>query len=425
MISKFIETCKQNFKKDAFRYLKNNKLITKTYSELLDDVYRFCSLFQKWSLKEEDKVILFIKPSYKLYTLMIAGMMYGLNIVVIDSFKDKAKIKKMLEISQAQFVFVDSISVFVSDLIFPKLKKINISKYYKCSNTTYKYKNNENLKILTTFTSGTTGIPKIINRSFIDMKYQIKLLNKNYSVNNCEVVICLLPIYVLFSLLNGNTTCIINKINNKNINKLNATIMLGKISKVLKVKEKIQKIKKLYLGGAYIYKKEAKQILDNFPNACVLYTYGASEGVVIGVNDLNDFYTNQRYKLVNGLNVEINNSINNIGEICISGKSIIGVNKKHCTGDIGYIDNNYLYIVGRLKYSSLDNTFYNYVNDQLLRDKYNIDNIFSIWYHNRSYNFTSTKTTIDDLIYVKKMPYDLKHNTKVDYTKLIEKYINN
>ena len=36
---------------------------------------------------------------------------------------------------------------------------------------------------------------------------------------------------------------------------------------------------------------------------------------------------------------------------------------------------------------------------------------------------TREAKVIKDFIKVKKFPYDLKHNTKVDYSKLIEKYI--
>ena len=58
MVKSFIELCNNNKQKVAFRYLKNSKLKCKKYSQLLDDIYRFCNLFIYNNLKPNDKIIL-------------------------------------------------------------------------------------------------------------------------------------------------------------------------------------------------------------------------------------------------------------------------------------------------------------------------------------------------------------------------------
>lgn len=428
MIDSFVNNCIQNKEKDAFRYIKGNKCINITFEKLLQDVFRFCHLFKRKGLGANDKVIVFILPSYELYTLMIASMMYGLNIIVIDSFNDKHRLNDMIELSKAKYLFINNKTNLLSIFLFKRLKKINISSYVNQESTEYNYSNNLNDIVLTTFTSGTTGKPKIINRSFSDLSKQISLLKGNYVFDNKEVIICMLPIYVLFSLFNGNTTCIVKHINQKNIDLVKGNIILGKISNILKIRERILNVNKLYLGGAYIYKNEAIKIIECFKDAEIYYTYGASEGVAIGVNTLQDFYLHNRFKKVSGIDIEVIDKINNVGEIVISGESVLSDNKIHKTGDIGYCDENYIYLLGRKKYSSLENNFYNYVKDQDARDKYNTDNAFTLWYKNKSYTFVKfdrkqIRMKPIDCIRVKKFTYDLKHKTKLDYSKLINKYL--
>jgi long-subunit acyl-CoA synthetase (AMP-forming) len=286
---------------------------------------------------------------------MLASLMYGINIVVLDSFKNKNKREKMIKLSNAKYVFTNNKTHLLSKILFKGLKSININDYQKESKEIFNYDVNKQNTVLTTFTSGTTGIPKIINRSFIDLEKQVELLNQNFELDEKDTIICMLPIYILFSIFSGFTTCITNKITNKQVEKLKANIILGKISKVLNIKEKITKIKKVYLGGAYIYNEEATTILNTFPNANIYYIYGASEVVIMGINNLLDFKNHKRFKIANGIELNIIDNIEKVGEIKAKGTSL---KNEHCTGDIGYIEDNYLYVLGRKKYSSLENKLY-------------------------------------------------------------------
>ena len=423
MIERFINNCKFYKDKDAFRYLKNGKLKAIKFCQLLTDVYNYCNFFKEKGLKQNDKVVVFIMPSYQLYSLMIAGLMYGLNIIVIDNFKDQNKVNLMIKLSNAKYVFVNNKTNFIAKFILKNLNKINVSNVNKKESEEFKYQVNNNDIVLTTFTSGTTGNPKIINRSFFDLINQVTILKNNIEINKNDVVVCMLPIYVLFSLFNGNTTVILNKINQKNVDLVKADIILGKISNILKIKEIIKNIKKVYLGGAYIYKNEARKIIDCFENASINYIYGASEGVLIGINSLNDFYKYNRFKKVLGININIIDQVDNIGEILISGDCVLSEDGTHKTGDIGYCDDEYLYLVGRKKYSSLEHKFYNYLNDQKIREEYSLNKAFSLWYNNKSYVFYCGKCDNLDFIKVKKFKYDLKHKTKVDYLNLINEYL--
>ena len=423
MVKSFIDVCLQNKEKTAFKYIKNNKIVNISFEALLFDIFKLCKLFEENNLKQNDKVVLFILPSYELYILMLAGIMYGLNIVVIDDFRDRNKVKTIVNSVNANYVFVNNKTRILCKYYFGKSKSVNIEKYYKYDSSEYLSNVNEHSVVLTTFTSGTTGTPKFIERSLSDLQKQVELLYNNFNINNDDVIICMLPIYVLFSLFNGNTVCLVKKLSNKNIEILKGNVVLGKIANVLTIKEKIIGIDKLYLGGAYIYKKEVEKLLSVFCDSEINYIYGASEGVVIGINTLNDYLINKRFKIVKGINVCLDNIVNSVGEIVISGNSVLSSIDYHKTGDIGYIENEYIYIYGRNKYSSLDNGFYNYLEDEKVREEYKIDKAYTIWYQNKRVVFYKGKCNNKNFINVRKFPYDLKHKTKIDYNKLIDKYL--
>ena len=67
--------------------------------------------------------------------------------------------------------------------------------------------------------------------------------------------------------------------------------------------------------------------------------------------------------------------------------------------------------------------FYNYIEDEKVREKNNLDKAFCIWYKDEKIVFYEGKKKINGFIKVKKFPYDLKHKTKVDYNKLIDSYL--
>ena len=88
IVNKFIENS-QNNNKIALIY-KNKKI---SYDNLLKDIFKMINLFKSHNLKPNDKVLLFIIPSYNFYLCMLASIYYGLNIIVPLSFKQSYILK--------------------------------------------------------------------------------------------------------------------------------------------------------------------------------------------------------------------------------------------------------------------------------------------------------------------------------------------
>ena len=159
-----------------------------------------------------------------------------------------------------------------------------------------------------------------------------------------------------------------------------------------------------------------------------MYVYGASEGAVIYKTELKDYAQNLFTFNVksNGIDVEIlNPDSEGVGEIVIKGETVIGENHTHNTGDYGKLQNQKLIIVGRKKYSSSALHFYNYEYDETLRfQNPHLKAAFSFFYNGKIHVAYQGKLKKNPgIIYHHffRLPYDQKHQTKLDYAKVIKK----
>ncbi|MDE7384899.1 MAG: hypothetical protein K2M84_03970, partial [Anaeroplasmataceae bacterium] len=223
------------------------------------------------------------------------------------------------------------------------------------------------------------------------------------------------------------TTCISKHI--CSIQEFQPDCVLTNIQKILLEKRSYPMIQKVMLGGAILYSWEVSKIKSVFPNAEIAYIYGASEGAIIYKTEL-DFYQNNLFTF-DRKSKEINVMISNpneegIGEIVIKGDKVNTVNHMHYTGDLGKLENNKLILYGRKKYSSLEQGYYNYVFDEELR-KENQCLSFSFYYNNQIYvvyngKIKNKKEGIK-YIYMRKLPMDLKHKTKLNYKECIDRLV--
>ena len=172
MISKFIKTCKDNGDKTAF-VCGGRKV---SFATLLSDVFKMVNLIKSKGISKESKVLLLVMPSYEFYVLLFACIYYGVNVVVMDSYKDFERIRKIMADNEIRLVFCNRWTRFAKFKFGPDIKFINISGYYKHSDTSEAANIDKNKIVLTTFTSGTTGDPKPIERSIKSLAEQIDIV---------------------------------------------------------------------------------------------------------------------------------------------------------------------------------------------------------------------------------------------------------
>ena len=393
-----------------------NKNNIKTFKELGIDIRKMITVFEK-NTKKDDSILVFSYPyRYDFYVSMFAGIMSGRKMVIIDSFNDKKKTEYMLKEANCKYYLSDKLFKHLKFKL-PKDMKLILNSNYKNEIESNNY--SDEAKVIT-FTSSTTSMPKMIVRDLSFLENQIKMLKNNLDYSEDSIIYGILPMYTLLSIFLGNTTII-----KKNPTNVKANIIIAPIKKLLTLKKKINNVGSVFMGGAILYKNEALKLKSIFPNSKINYIYGASEGALIYKTTL-DNYINNLFTYdypINGIKVSIDNpNSNGIGIIKIEGETVIG--NYHLTGDLGKIDNNKLMILGRSKFSDIDNGFYNYLMDERIRKNnpkiiafsFKLDNKYICVYKGHLIN------RIDGIEYIKlkKIPYDIKHKTKLDYGKAIE-----
>ena len=206
MINKFIKVCKDNRDKTAFVCGKRRI----SFSQLLTDVLKTVSLFEERGVARGECVLLFVLPSYEFYVLLFACIYYGVNVVVMDSYRDLGRVKRVMADNKIGRVFCTSLTRLAGLALGSDVEMINISGYRRLSASSSPASTDGKRVVLTTFTSGTTGTPKPIDRSIDDLARQIDVVSKNIKIDEGDVVFASLPIYVLFVVYSG-LTCVISK----------------------------------------------------------------------------------------------------------------------------------------------------------------------------------------------------------------------
>lgn len=437
----FVERAQGN-SKTAFIYKEGFGYRKSTFAEFLADVVRMYG-YMKTQLKGDNVMIFSYPYSYYFYVGIFAAVFLGKNIVIVDSFSDKKKTRSMMEQAEVTDILTDGLTRWLTFLLPVKKPVVNLTKFrsYGAEDCAAAETPRENASIIT-FTSGTTGMPKLIRRNLDFLELQIQLIRDNADIRDDDVTYGLLPMYTLLSVLMNNT-CLVSR-DIKACEKFGVSMLLAPIKKVLQVKAPLRTIQRAFLGGAILYKKETETILEKLPAADITYVYGASEGAVIYKTILrsyneNPFTFDTKSK---GIDVTIlKPDANGVGEIQISGETVIGSaagnRKVHNTGDFGKIVDGKLVLLGRKKYSCSEVSFYNYQYDELLRKRNpKMTAGFSFYYEGKIHvaycgmlqeDFSRSSESFMPLEIVfhhfAKLPYDLKHKTKLDYGKVIESII--
>ena len=335
---------------------------------------------------------------------------------------------------------------------------------------------------LITFTTGSTGKPKAAKRTHDFLLNQHYILKKHMEPKQDDIDLTTLPIFVLNNLACGTTSVIpdFNPAKPANINpqKISAEIKKYKINtsagspkfyeKLTQSKEQVN-LERIFTGGAPVFPKLAKKLEDFFKNTKIEILYGSTEAEPISSissSELLNYDTSPNSGLLVGnpsdINLKIIKYVNEpvkdfeslwlkngeTGEICVEGKHVLKeyynsdeaqnfakIKYKgqiwHRTGDAGYLDEQgRLFLMGRAKNKFEHNgkEYYVFPFENLLLENESIE-IGTILKHNDKIcivaelkgGFKDTKIDnipYDRMIFLKKIPRDPRHNSKIDYDKL-------
>ena len=410
IIDKIKDLRKQYPDNTALFDLKTGNKITFTQIDTKSD--EICSYLIQKGFEKGNKIVVFVPIGIEFYLILTAIFKMGLQAVFIDPYAGIEHINKCCEMISPDGI-IGSGKTLLKGFFLKGIrkigKKINYIKMMEHSEKLSIYEKNKNQKkiqnekidgntpALISFTSGSTGFPKIIMRTHEFLLGQHNVLEKNLKFEKETAVYSSFPIFLLSHMATGTTTFIpdlnwrkpvesdfrniIKQITENNIqNIILPPAIFENIVKFCKDKKiMLENVQKVYTGGAPVFYSLMKNIKEVFANAKIIALYGASEAEPISVLNFEDIteedIENMKNgdgllagKIVNEIELKIEelekmpkkNKISEIkGEILVRGENVVdgylNIEKNsdenwHRTGDMGYINKKgQLILLGRVK----------------------------------------------------------------------------
>ena len=482
----------ENYKKmpDKTCLIQGNNVIT--YKELYSKVSKLKKYIESKGIKEGDKVLVLVPMSLELYVVMLSIWSIGATVCFMDAGFIKNGMKKN------EFNEVDGVIGITKYLLYSNINK-NLSKLKIKINVNVidKIKEAEILQIeevdnnfpaILTYTSGTTGKPKIAARTHDFLQYQGEVLEKclNYEQNDIEL--SSVPIFTLSNINVGITTVVadgkfsdlgksnpeklIRQIEKNDVNRIMAAPgLLNKIVEYcLNNDIKLEKISKIFTGGGAIFLDYIENLKIVCPNAKIVTLYGSTEAEPIAELNIEDMTNKDIEETKNGKGILAGNIIGvedckiiktgikeigkitkedfenlqktDVGEIVVTGKNVLkgyvnGVGDKenkfsvdgkiyHRTGDMGIIDKeNKLWLKGKIRepFFDIEAALHSKLKIGKTAIFKNKEKIILVLENSNQISENDIKQAItfkniDEIKYVKKIPVDKRHSTKVDYKEL-------
>lgn len=460
----FDNTCLKYAEKDAI-YFYDKTLQKRTYSELKTDIDSCINYLIATGVKSGDSVFLFAPASYKLVVFMIAAFKLGIQVMFLDIHARQETFDKLFGRFKPKYMLVSNKTKYFY-LLFKNIRRglevLNLDKI-KPGEVRLKElpKIADNMPALLTTTTGSTGLPKIIVRSQLDLFNQLELIDKNLPKDKDNVIMSTAFIYI-FAILASGDTAVLPQINlnasAKKINKHLRTLKNIPISIIitspvfgLKADNIFPKLKLLYIGGASINLQEAEKIQKKYANSKTILVYGATECNIMTWVTLPDYvaelrknYRSTLGKPFDGVSIKISDD----ESILVSCNALIKgfINEKseyamrdgnwYDTNDKGYIEDGVLYYRGKFNYFITFNErkYYSHEIEQFLSVKYpNYEKCAIVQKRGVIYLFGTERKHKKELKnalfekygfkvkyrYISKLPHDVRHHTKTDYKKLL------
>ena len=410
IIDKIKDLRKQYPDNTALFDLKTGNKITFTQIDTKSD--EICSYLTQKGFKKGNKIVVFVPIGIEFYLILTAIFKMGLQAVFIDPYAGIEHINKCCEMISPDGI-IGSGKTLLKGFFLKGIrkigKKINYIKMMEHSEKLLIYEKNKKQKIiqnekidgstpaLISFTSGSTGFPKIIMRTHEFLLGQHNVLEKNLKFEKETAVYSSFPIFLLSHMATGTTTFIpdlnwrkpvesdfrniIKQITENNIqNIILPPAIFENIVKFCKdEKIMLENVQKVYTGGAPVFYSLMEKIKEVFTNAKITALYGASEAEPISSLNFEDITKEDIENMKNGEGLLAGKIVNEIelkiekleksdnvkdsselkGEILVRGENVVdgylNVEKNpdenwHRTGDMGYINRKgQLILLGRVK----------------------------------------------------------------------------
>lgn len=379
MLTDFLKTKKES-NKIAIIYRDN--IITYSQWYNYSNSIAYCiSLFSK----KRKNIGLYIGNNSN-YLLGYFGVLFSDNIIVpIDIRDTNEEIKKIVSFCEIEIIITDNNSFEkISSLLIPNLKIIVVENAITY-NKKIKQKNNEAQNVvLMLHSSGSTSNPKIVMLTNQNLEENVKSHIKDLGITSEDRFLVSLPVnygycnttQILSSVYLGSKLIFYDELFSPQqffeyINQYEITQATIVSSQLYLLNQKSNykllhnKGLKICFGGGYLDENTINSIVKKNKNIEFIHTYGLTECSprVSSYHLFPNKLSKSVGKTIDNVNIMITDADSHgIGEILVSGPNVmkgyyknenanneILVNGWIKTGDLGYLDNGHLYLMGRKK----------------------------------------------------------------------------
>ena len=420
IIQKIQENIKQKPEKKAIIFPEK----TVTFKELDEESSFLAYFFKQRNIKKDDRVVVLLSISPMLFNVIFALIKIRATVVFIDPHMTLKNINNSIKVSRAKAFIVDkktSLLRFFSKpmrkipvKIILREKKIDTKGSFSMSYDKY----NPDSLMFIRFTTGSTGFPKGVERTYRYMCGLFKATHVFSKIRKNDVDLTFFPMNILYNLVIGATTVYPLKSSFSKKQMINPKIIVKQIleNKVTTAsgspffleqiidfckKEKIilDKLRFIFTGGDPVKLDLVYGLKQIFPKSKTNIVYGSTEVFPISWIDIDEIIDSKDKNIKKtgamclgkphpDLKIRIIKPVDKpivlnqgdidkitlkdgeIGEIIILGdhvvknyfgdsdKTVFNRNKIvdkngeiwHRTGDLGYIEKNEIWFVGRMKH---------------------------------------------------------------------------
>jgi acyl-CoA synthetase (AMP-forming)/AMP-acid ligase II len=279
-----------------------------TFSQIEDASARAATLLFYAGLRAGDAVLVFQPISADLYITLLAIFRLKLVAVFIDPSAGIGHIDRCCELIPPK-ALIASPKAHLLQLRSPALRQVPIkfstglrlpgtrswNRWRRCVKKMDIEPGEQNTPALITFTSGSTGEPKVAVRTHGFLLDQHRVLAKELNLSHADRVLCTLPIFVLSHLGSGVTSLIphadlrrpgfikagpiIRQIQADKITNIEASPAFFEciVKYCLKHHITLPGLKKILTGGGPIFPRLLDQLQNLAPNAQIVAVYGSTE----------------------------------------------------------------------------------------------------------------------------------------------------
>jgi acyl-CoA synthetase (AMP-forming)/AMP-acid ligase II len=476
-----------------------------TYKDLAKAVKETAATFAAKGIQPGDRVLIFVPMSIDLYRSVLALFYMGATAVFLDEWVSKKRMELCCKIADCKaFIGIFKARVFAFFSKELKQIPIKLGTKYSKGTELDIYNANAEDTALITFTTGSTGTPKAAKRTHGFLREQFNALLEKIDPQPHDIDMPVLPIVLLCNLGVGASSVIaefkaskpdslkpekiVQQIQQLSINRITASPFFIKVlaAHVKSLSANTVQLEKIFTGGAPVFPAEAQLYNEAFPTTRIEVVYGSTEAEPISSIDTKALVLEKERMLEKGLKVGMPyhkisikiigitdeiitcSDLNELqkleveqgqpGEIIVAGnhvlkeyynnqeawkrnKIVVGDQIWHRTGDGGYLDEGFLYLLGRCSrvIESEQGNIFPFIVENYLQSIENVqigtvlkvnDKVIvaiepATVHNNEAVTQAIEKLNIrySEIHYTKQIPRDPRHNSKIDYDKLLEQLL--